>query len=76
MVKFTVHHLGVHTVENMIVNGPFREIILTMAELFLATYTGDWKERDYHFALHVISMSLGNGSILEQTPPPQEGPVQ
>ena len=76
MVKFTVHHLGEHTVENMIVTGPCRDIILTMADLFLATYAGEREERDYHFALHVISMSLGNGSILEQTPPPPEGSVQ
>lgn len=76
MVKFTVHHLGEHSVANMIVTGPFRDIILTMADLFLATYTGDWEERDYHFALYVISMSQGNGSILEQTPAPPEGPVQ
>ena len=76
MVKFTVHQLGEHSVENMIVSGPFRDIILTMADLFLATYAGDREERDYHFALHVISMSQGNGSILEQTPAPPEGPVQ
>ena len=76
MIKFTVHHLGEHTVENMIVTGPFKEIILTMADLFLATYTGDPKERDYHFALYVISMSQGNGTILEQTEAAPEGPVQ
>lgn len=76
MVKFTVHHLGEHTVENMIVTGPFKEIILTMADLFLATYTGDPKEMDYHFVLHVISMSQGNGKILKQTEAPQEGPLQ
>jgi len=76
MVKFTVHNLGEHTVENMIVSGPFKDIILTMADLFLVTYTGDQKDMDYHFALHVISMSLGNGKILEQTEPPPEGPIQ
>jgi hypothetical protein len=76
MVKFTVHHLGEHTVENMIVNGPFKEIVLTMADLFLATYTEDPKDMDYHFALYVISMSQGNGEILEQSKPPPEGPVQ
>ena len=76
MVKFTVHHLGEHTVENMIVSGPFKEIVLTMADLFLATYTGDPKDRDHHFALYVISMSQGNGEILEQSEAPSEGPVQ
>ena len=76
MVKFTVLHLGEHTVENMIVSGPFKDIVLTMADLFLATYTGNAKDMDYHFAQHVISMSQGNGKILEQTEAPPEGPVQ
>lgn len=76
MVRFTVHHLGEHTVENMIIGGPFKEIILTMADVFLATYTGNTKEMDYHFAQYVIQMSQGNGRILEQTEAPPEGPVQ
>ncbi|BHH85797.1 hypothetical protein [Desulforhopalus sp. 52FAK] len=76
MVRFTVHNLGEHSVENMIVTGPFKEIILTMADLFLATFSGDPKDMDYHFALHVISMSQGNGAILEQTETPPEGPLQ
>jgi len=76
MVKFTVHHLGEHTIENMVVSGPFKEIILTMADLFLATYTGDPKEMDYQFALHVIATSQGNGEIIEQTKAPSEGPIQ
>ena len=76
MVRFTVHNLGEHSVENMIVTGPFKEIILTMADLFLATFSGDPKDMDYHFALHVISMSQGNGAILEQTEAPPEGPLQ
>ena len=76
MVKFTVHHLGEHTVENMIVSGPFKEIVLTMADLFLATYTEDPKDMDYHFALYVISMSQGNGEILELSEAPPEGSIQ
>ena len=76
MVKFTVNHLGEHTVENMIVSGPFKDIVLTMADLFLATYTGDPRDMDFHFAQYVITMSQGNGKILEQTEAPPEGPVQ
>ena len=76
MVKFTVHHLGEHSVENMIVSGPFKDIILTMADLFLAGYQGDSKDMDYKFAVHVISMSQGNGAIIEQTEAPPEGPLQ
>lgn len=76
MVRFTVHHLGEHSVENMIVSGPFKDIILTMADLFLSTYNGDPRDMDYYFACHVIAMSQGNGSILEQTEPPPEGPIQ
>jgi len=60
----------------MIVTGPFKDIIFTMAELFLTTYQGEAKDMDYHFALHVISMSQGNGAILEHTEAPPEGPVQ
>lgn len=75
MVRFTVHNLGEHSIENMIVTGPFKDIILTMADLFLASYQGDPKDMDYYFALHVIAMSQGNGRILEQTAPPPEGPV-
>ncbi|PHR26720.1 MAG: hypothetical protein COA36_11275 [Desulfotalea sp.] len=76
MVKFTILHLGKHSVENMVVTGPCKEIILTMADLFLATYTGVPQERDYHFALYVIEMSQGNGEIHQQTKAPLEGPVQ
>ena len=76
MIKFTVHHLGEHSVENMIVSGPFKDIILTMADLFLAGYQGDSKDMDYQFAVHVISMSQGNGAIIEQTEAPPEGPLQ
>lgn len=76
MVKFTVQHLGEHSVENMVVSGPFKEIILTMADLFLAGYQGDPKDMDYQFAVHVISMSQGNGAIVGQTEAPPEGPLQ
>ncbi|TKB06190.1 hypothetical protein [Desulforhopalus sp. IMCC35007] len=75
MIRFTIHQLGEHTVENMIVQGPFKDIILTMADLFLVSYTGPPEDMDYHFTLHVISMSQGNGRILEMTPAPPDGPV-
>lgn len=74
MVRFTVHNLGEHTIENMVVSGPFKEIVMTMADLFLATYTGPPAgDLDFHFAQHVISMSQGQGKILEHTPAPPEG---
>lgn len=76
MVRFTILNLGEHTVENMVVSGPFKDIVLAMAEMFVATYTGPPEEMDYQFAKHVISMSQGNGQILENSPPPPEGPVQ
>jgi hypothetical protein len=73
MVRFTVHSLGEHQIENMVVTGPFKEIVMTMAELFLTTYVGDPQEDlDLHFARHVIAMSGGQGKILEHTPAPPE----
>ena len=58
MVKFTVQNLGEHTIDNMVVNGPFQEIIMEMAELFLATYTGPAEgDLDYHFAEYIIKQS-------------------
>lgn len=73
MVRFTVHNLGEHTIENMVVSGPFKEIVMSMAELFLATYDGPPDgDLDFHFATYVISMSQGQGKILEHTPPPEE----
>lgn len=40
MVKFNVHTFGEHVIDNMVVTGPYRDIIMTMAEMFLATYAG------------------------------------
>lgn len=73
MVRFTVHNLGEHTIENMIVKGPFKDIVMTMADIFLATYTGPPNgDLDFHFAQYIIAMSQGQGKILEHTPPPPE----
>jgi len=74
MVKFTVTTLGEHVIDNMIVSGPFRDIIMSMAELFLATYDGPPDgDLDYAFAEYVIKVSIGQGRILEWQPsPPQE----
>ena len=74
MVKFTVHTLGEHVIENMLVTGPNRAIIMTMADMFLATYSGPPDgDLDYAFAEYIIGMSMGQGRILEWTPsPPQE----
>ena len=74
MVRFTVHNLGEHTVDNMVVSGPFKEIIMQMIEMFLASYTGPPEgDLDYAFVEYFISFSQGNGKILEyQQPPPAE----
>ena len=74
MVKFTVHALGEHVIENMFITGPYRDIIMTMAEMFLATYSvspdGDL---DYAFAEYIIGVSMGQGRILDWQPTlPQE----
>ena len=51
MVRFTVHSLGEHQIENLVVTGPFKEIVMTMAELFLASYSGDPQDDlDLHLA--------------------------
>ncbi len=76
MVRFTVHNLGEHTIDNMLVTGPFRSIVMEMAEMFLAGYTGSTgpgdKDLDYHFAEYIIKMSYGQGRILEYQPNPPE----
>ena len=74
MVKFTVHNLGEHTIDNMIVSGPFKDIVVEMAEMFLLTYTGPANgDLDYPFAEYIISLSQGQGKIIEYQPnPPQE----
>lgn len=74
MVRFTVHNLGEHSIENMVVSGPFKEIVMSMADMFLAGYSGpSGGDLDIHFAQYIISMSLGQGTILEYSPPPAEG---
>jgi hypothetical protein len=71
MVKFTVHNLGEHTIDNMLVSGPFRAIIMEMTEMFLATYTGPADgDLDYHFAEYIIKTSYGQGKILDWQPSP------
>jgi len=70
MVRFTVHHLGEHVIENMTVTGPCSDIILQMANIFLAGYNGPEEEMDYHFAKYIISFSHGQGEILEYRPSP------
>lgn len=71
MVKFTVHSLGEHVVDNMIVSGPCRDIVTAMVDMFLATYTGPPDgDLDYYFAEYVINMAMGQGRILEWRPPP------
>lgn len=73
MVKFTAHNLGEHSIENMVVKGPFKEIVMSMADMFLATYTGSPDgDLDFHFAKYIISMAQGQGKILEHTPAPKE----
>lgn len=69
MVRFSVHNLGEHTIDNMVVSGPFAAVVMEMAELFLATYGGPADgDLDYHFAEYIIKNSYGQGQILEWTP--------
>jgi hypothetical protein len=69
MVKFTVQNLGEHTISDMVVSGPFKAVIMEMAEMFLATYTGPAKgDLDYHFAEYIIKQSYGQGEIIEWKP--------
>lgn len=71
MVRFTVNNLGEHTIDHMVVSGPFKAIVMEMAEMFLAGYTGPPEEDlDYHFALYIINRSYGQGEILEWKPNP------
>lgn len=74
MVRFTAHTLGEHIIDNMVVTGPFRAIIMEMVEMFLAGYTAstgpDERDMDYHFAEYIIKMSYGQGRILEWNPNP------
>ncbi len=74
MVRFTVNNLGEHTIDNMVISGPFKAIIMEMVEMFLATYTGPVEEDlDYHFAEYIIKNSYGQGQILEwKSPPPNQ----
>ncbi|MDK9706436.1 MAG: hypothetical protein OEL83_05240 [Desulforhopalus sp.] len=74
MVRFTVHTLGEHVIDNMVVTGPCRDIIMTMVEMFLATYSGPPDgDLDYAFAEYIIRVSMGQGRILDWQPaPPQE----
>ena len=74
MVRFTVHNLGEHTMDNMVVSGPFKTVVMEMAKMFLATYTGSTDpaeaDLDYLFAEYIIKMSYGQGQILEWKPNP------
>jgi hypothetical protein len=74
MVRFTVHNLGEHTIDNMVVSGPFRAIIMEMAEMFLASYAASpgstEEDLDYLFAEYIINFSHGQGQILEWKPNP------
>lgn len=71
MVRFTVHSLGEHTIENLVVSGPSKDIISEMINMFLASYNGPPDEDlDYHFVQYVINLSHGQGQILEWTKPP------
>lgn len=71
MVRFTVNNLGEHTIDNMMVSGPSKAIIMEMAEMFLATYTGPPEaDLDYQFAEYIIKISYGQGQILEWRPNP------
>jgi hypothetical protein len=73
MVKFTVHTLGEHIIDNMVVSGPFRDIIMSMADMFLAAYSGPPDgDLDYAFAEYIIGMSKGQGQILDWRPSPPE----
>ena len=69
MVKITVQNLGEHTIDNMVVSGPFKEVIMEMAEMFLASYTGPADgDLDYHFAEYIINQSYGQGRIIDRKP--------
>jgi hypothetical protein len=71
MVRFVVHNLGEHTIDSLVVSGPAKEVIIAMADMFLATYTGPADaDLDYQFAEYIIRFSYGQGRILEYTPPP------
>ncbi|OGR19792.1 MAG: hypothetical protein A2X81_02080 [Desulfobacterales bacterium GWB2_56_26] len=71
MVRFTVHTLGEHVIDNMVVTGPCRDIIMTMIEMFLAVYNGPPDgDLDYAFAEYIISFSMGQGKILDYKPSP------
>lgn len=74
MVKFTVHKLGEHIIDNMVVTGPCRDIIMTMAESFLATYYGPPNdELDFAFAEYIIAQAKGKGRLIGyMRSPPQE----
>lgn len=73
MIRFTVHNLGEHSVENMLISGPFKEVVMSMAEMFLATYSGPPDgDLDLLFVNHVIKMAQGQGRIIEQRPAPPE----
>ena len=73
MVRVRIHHLGEHVIDNMVVSGPNRLIIMTQAELFLATCQGTADEDlDYLFARYLIDFAQGQGEIIEWKPnPPQ-----
>jgi hypothetical protein len=71
MVRFTVHTLGEHVIDNMVVTGPCRDIIMTMAEMFLATYSGPSDgDLDFAFAEYIIKLAMGQGKILDRQPSP------
>ena len=71
MVRFTVQNLGEHTIKDMVVSGPCKAIIMEMAEMFLATYTGPPEgDLDYHFAEYIIKQSYGQGQIIAWKPNP------
>ncbi|GAB6190669.1 hypothetical protein [Desulfocastanea catecholica] len=75
MVRFSVHNLGEHTIDNMVVSGPFAAVVMEMAELFLAAYAGPADgDLDYHFAEYIIKNAYGQGQILEWTPA-SSGPI-
>jgi len=69
MVRFTVHNLGEHTIDNLQASGPFKEIVMEMADIFLAGFQGSpGADVDLYFAEHIIKMSGGQGQILEHRP--------
>lgn len=69
MVRFTVHTLGEHVIDNMLVTGPCRDIIMTMVDMFIAAYDGPPDgDLDYAFAEYIISFAMGQGKILEWQP--------